>query len=128
MQPFCPSPPVGLAFYSLGLSLAGAGLASRGNLGGVKTAWAAFGALTALHVVCCAAGLKILRLRRLGCARRFYLAVDGVEVNGRAPTPAELAALDRVIGTPPVHKSSFAALLTPSTRRLFDGVEVPVPH
>jgi len=84
----------------LGLSLAGAGLASRGGLGGVKTAWTAFGVLTALHVVCCAAGLKILRLRRLGCARRFYLAVDCLSATGRAPTPAELAARDRVIGAP----------------------------
>ena len=95
----------------LGLSLAGAGLASRGNLGGVKTAWAAFGALTALHVVCCAAGLKILRLRRLGCARRFYLAVDGVESNGRAPTPAELAARDRVVGAPDGFRAAGASVL-----------------
>ena len=27
-----------------------------------------------------------------------------------------------------MHKSNFAALLTPSTRRLLDGVAVPVPH
>ena len=35
-----------------------------------------------------AAGLKILWLRRLGCARRFYLAVDAIEATGGAPTPA----------------------------------------
>ena len=56
-------------------------------------------------------GLKILRLRRLGCARRFYLAVDAVETTGRAPTPAELAARDRVVGAPDGFRAAGASVM-----------------
>ena len=89
----------------LGLSLAATVAVDRRAKGAAAGAKAAaslglYGVLTALHVVSCGRGLACLALDKLGCPRRFDVVVDAFERTGFAPSPAELAKLDRVAGTP----------------------------
>ena len=68
-----------------------------------------YAVLTALHVVACGRGLKVLALDKIGCRRRFDALADAFDASGSAPSPRDLAALDAVAGLPDAGASASDA-------------------
>lgn len=77
---------------------------------------AAYAALTVAHLVSCAKGLGCLALASIGNPRRFAVVYDTWKASGNAPSPAQLANLDPVVGIP-----SFSPSLR--DRRLLVGTK-----
>lgn len=87
----------GLVGLALSLLIARFGLASAGGEAG---AWCWFGTLTALHLVACERGLKLLALTTPMNARRLARCWSAFARSGSLPPPSALAAWDKVARLP----------------------------
>ena len=80
--------------------------------------------------LCKARGVRLLFLERSDLLKRAVSKVQNKHMSlAHARTEKQLNRLNVKMDMPAaVHKSYSARQLTPSTRHLLDGVEVPVPH